>query len=926
MSAEMKKLQEELQACRAESAAELTALREQLDAARKDTATVASAEVAKLQEALQASKAEHDAELAALRQKLDIVQKAGEPATEVESRADADAAEIAKLQAELQACKADTSAELAALCSQFETVQKAEELAREALRRAEDDSAANASAEVAKLQQELQACRAEGAAELEALKEKLGDLQQSGETTRELEGRASAAEELCHAAQAAAAQEQCRAAAAEEQCRAAEERCRAAEAAAAQEQCRAAAAEEQRRADEEQCRAAVSSHETETSAFKAQIAAMQQELADERARRQQEDSAGQGKLQQLQFVLDDRQQQLAKAYDAIQKKDAELKSLLKQLASAPVENPAAVDRTLDNKNEDAPAHQAPTTFDRMFALPGSLGLEFTKLAAPYVVAQVHAEGVASGLGIQPGDELIMVADESVEQDAWDDLVRKITKRPVVAKFRRAPPTAPSGGNSASQGGAAGLISSMSDRIGETILRAAGGAGDREQQQQQQQQQGAEQLQRHEADMERLTVLLRARDEEIAELGARLGQKDEALQVALNAAGSADTSSQEQAASPQNGHGRSAVAEAVRLAQEKEALAQQLRKLETRLEEVQGQATKLGDERQALLQRCEQETRLKDEQQQLAISLQERCQSLMTQFESLSATCQTLSLDSQQKSGLESQVAELIQMNAQWQQAHQNLNAQSEDLRKRALDSHQLQSEVARLRQFEHAVLDMEAQLRHAEQQLELKTQEAASMASVHESNALTIQRLQGELESMHESGESQAGQLEAELMERSRETAALRREKEEQQRKLEECMKQQEARGRDSEDAKTLRMERDDLRQNLEVAKQEQKTLNGVIERCLGKMEKDAQERPHLVDKRMVTQMLAAYLEQRDNPGPQQEIIAKMADLLGFTSAEREQVGLSQRRKTLADMQEPQGLADLSDRFVDFLMEESEAG
>ena len=32
------------------------------------------------------------------------------------------------------------------------------------------------------------------------------------------------------------------------------------------------------------------------------------------------------------------------------------------------------------------------------------------------------------------------------------------------------------------------------------------------------------------------------------------------------------------------------------------------------------------------------------------------------------------------------------------------------------------------------------------------------------------------------------------------------------------------------------------------------------------------------VDKRMVTQMLAAYLEQRDHPGPQQEIMAKMAE------------------------------------------------
>ena len=38
----------------------------------------------------------------------------------------------------------------------------------------------------------------------------------------------------------------------------------------------------------------------------------------------------------------------------------------------------------------------------------------------------------------------------------------------------------------------------------------------------------------------------------------------------------------------------------------------------------------------------------------------------------------------------------------------------------------------------------------------------------------------------------------------------------------------------------------------------------------------ESRERPFLVDKRMVTQMLAAYLEQRENPGPQQELLICM--------------------------------------------------
>merc|ERR1712194_524761 len=101
-------------------------------------------------------------------------------------------------------------------------------------------------------------------------------------------------------------------------------------------------------------------------------------------------------------------------------------------------------------------------------------------------------------------------------------------------------------------------------------------------------------------------------------------------------------------------------------------------------------------------------------------------------------------------------------------------------------------------------------------------------------------------------------------------------------------------------------------------ATQETTTLNGVVERCLEKMEKDSMERPHLVDKRMVTQMVAAYLEQQDHHQQQQEILARMADLLGFTTEERNQVGLTQKRRTLVDQEEPTGLNELTDRFVDF--------
>jgi len=266
------------------------------------------------------------------------------------------------------------------------------------------------------------------------------------------------------------------------------------------------------------------------------------------------------------------------------------------------------------------------------------------------------------------------------------------------------------------------------------------------------------------------------------------------------------------------------------------------------------------------------------------------------------------------------------MNAQWQQVHQNVTAESESLRQRALENHQLQSEVNHLRQYQQAYAELERRLSTSEQLLAERNLDAENVHALRSGDAATIQRLQTELESLQENGESQAGQLEAELLERSRELVRLRREKEDQQRKMEELLQRQLDSNQAAEECSTLRSENEALRQRTDTAEQEKQTLSGVVERCLGKLEKDGRERPHLVDKRMVTQMLAAYLEQRDNPVNQQEIMVKMADLLGFTTAEREQVGLSQRRKTLGELQEPAGLLDLSDRFVDFLMEESEAG
>merc|ERR1740123_1609087 len=115
---------------------------------------------------------------------------------------------------------------------------------------------------------------------------------------------------------------------------------------------------------------------------------------------------------------------------------------------------------------------------------------------------------------------------------------------------------------------------------------------------------------------------------------------------------------------------------------------------------------------------------------------------MAQFETLRSTCQSLSLDSQQKAGLEGQVQELMRMNAQWQQAHQSLTSESESLRQRAVEVQQLQAEVMQLRQFQQMCHHLEQQLREADEKLEAANAEAAGVREERRSEQGTIQRLQ----------------------------------------------------------------------------------------------------------------------------------------------------------------------------------------
>ncbi|CAK0891736.1 unnamed protein product, partial [Prorocentrum cordatum] len=555
-----------------------------------------------------------------------------------------------------------------------------------------------------------------------------------------------------------------------------------------------------------------------------------------------------GRLEQARFAVAERERQLGEKADALSKKDAEVKSLLRQLAAVGDSGVVQAEAATASQAEE----EACTAFEVMFALEGALGLEFQRLQPPYVVQQVHGHGVAVGLGILPGDELLLVAEQDVTQTPWEDLVKQLGQRPVVARFRRDPrrelPEREEVGG-LFEAGIAG-VSRGASLLTQTVGRAAisvvpgvpgrggaspgGGPGTGEA--------PAEGQHRLLAEVERLGTLLRARDGEVADLGDQLRQRDEALRV-LEA-------------------GDAALAGAAKMAKDAEASAQRARQAQERLQEMESQVAALRAEREAAAQRLSEETAQKEEYRQQASALTERCNSLMAQFETLRGTF----LNPQQKAEMEARMQELMRMNAQWQQAHQSLSADAESLRQQAVEKNQLQSEVDNLQHLERAVGMLQARLQEAEGQLEEVTGEAQQLREMREADQGTIQRLQAVVESVQESGDSQAGWLEAELMERSRECQALRREAEKLRSQVEELARSQEEGRQTAEEGRALREANDGLSRELEASKKDREELNGVLQRCLAKLEKEGMERPHLVDKRMVTQMLASYLEQRDNP------------------------------------------------------------
>ena len=120
-----------------------------------------------------------------------------------------------------------------------------------------------------------------------------------------------------------------------------------------------------------------------------EVKALKTSLAESRTFREDVVSA-ERQTEQVQYALADKDNQLEEMSVLLARKQDEVKSLLRQLAAVgTVEAPLVCEKT------------EPTSFEVLFAMDGSLGLEFQQLRAPYIVAEVH-QGVAAGLGIRPG--------------------------------------------------------------------------------------------------------------------------------------------------------------------------------------------------------------------------------------------------------------------------------------------------------------------------------------------------------------------------------------------------------------------------------------------------------------------------------------------------------------------------------------------
>lgn len=226
------------------------------------------------------------------------------------------------------------------------------------------------------------------------------------------------------------------------------------------------------------------------------------------------------------------------------------------------------------------------------------------------------------------------------------------------------------------------------------------------------------------------------------------------------------------------------------------------------------------------------------------------------------------------------------------QQQRQMQAESEDSLARRLggDFQRAVEKVLQLRVFEQAVGDIQERLVSAEAQVEVKTAELNLLQSERTESRATIERLELLVENMQDTSESQRGQWEAELLEKSLEAAGLRRQVEQQRRQLEELTCAQEA-----EKAELLARSQEaaELRRQVEQQRGQLEDLSRVQQA----------EQAELLERRLEAVELRRQVEQQQR--------------------QLEELHNVRRAEQVVAREEPQGLAQL---FVQWLREETERG
>jgi len=285
-------------------------------------------------------------------------------------------------------------------------------------------------------------------------------------------------------------------------------------------------------------------------------------------------------------------------------------------------------------------------------------------------------------------------------------------------------------------------------------------------------------------------------------------------------------------------------------------------------------------------------------------------SLLQQFDALQDTAAALKNEAGRNSKLAIDLQKAEEVNTQLKdklaekKSHQKESrshasddsAVSKDFKRRNEDlEKQLRSTHAKLEEAQQAYHDQHSQIEQLENMIETLE------ADVHNTDGASGAELLGAL-----SDNRQLQRKVDELEKEKASTTKLRRERDE----------------RYSEMEMNFNMSRNHLEKMAsEVDRMKAELVNAqeVSHQAIYKLRKDMEDRPFLVDKRMCVQMLVAYLNAPKSSNI--EILQRMADSLGFTKEERQQLGLE--RGVFGSGEEGgRSGSQLATGFMDFLESE----